>query len=68
MGPKAKIVEILCDHADTLFTVGGGQGGESINQYSNVPPAVSSSPTQSRDVGGGGGNGRSLPLPPSDGK
>ena len=27
MGPKAKIVEILCDHADTIFNAAGGGGG-----------------------------------------
>ncbi|GAA5906914.1 uncharacterized protein JCM6883_005728 [Sporobolomyces salmoneus] len=52
MGPKAKIVEILCDHANKLFGPSTSPSGDSgqVQQQSQQP-----------------GGGRSLPLPPSDG-
>ncbi|GAA5939549.1 uncharacterized protein JCM15063_006212 [Sporobolomyces koalae] len=37
MGPKAKIVEILCDHADHLFDQPGASGSSSSSQQRSLP-------------------------------
>ncbi|GAA5998552.1 hypothetical protein JCM5350_002921 [Sporobolomyces pararoseus] len=53
MGPKAKIVEILCDHANTLFSTSSSNNN---NNGDSTPQQV-----------GVGSGSRSLPMPPSDG-